>query len=110
MERARSSDRPQKTDRPFSSPSHPQVTILFTDIVGFTAMSRVSLPYEVMEHTHHVRCFRNSHNLDQLGAAKELILLAREWILMGNAFEILRRISSAMSKEWTFTIPARSSK
>ena len=52
MERARSSDRPQKTDRPFSSPSHPQVTILFTDIVGFTAMSRVSLPYEVMEFLH----------------------------------------------------------
>ena len=52
MERARSSDRPQKTDWPFSSPSHPQVTILFTDIVGFTAMSRVSLPYEVMEFLH----------------------------------------------------------
>ena len=52
MERARTSDRPQKTDRPFSSPSHPQVTILFTDIVGFTAMSRVSLPYEVMEFLH----------------------------------------------------------
>ena len=52
MERARTSDRPQKTDRPFSSPSHPQVTILFTDIVGFTAMSRVSLHYEVMEFLH----------------------------------------------------------
>ncbi|WZN66685.1 guanylate cyclase [Chloropicon roscoffensis] len=31
---------------------HMNVTILFTDIVGFTAMSRVSLPYEVMEFLH----------------------------------------------------------
>ena len=101
MERARSSDRPQKTDRPFSSPSHPQVTILFTDIVGFTAMSRVSLPYEVMEFLHKLFV-----RFDEL-VGRDSLLWKVETI--GDAFMVASGLEGVRTKSRKLTISHLSS-
>merc|ERR1711985_151568 len=43
-----------KTFGPTVARMHRNITIVFTDIVGFTSMSQTSAPYQVMDFLHHL--------------------------------------------------------